>query len=369
MVLDSDVDLSIDNRTATIRSFLNAVANGTRGEWLTDFHGRKICSHICGTKEQLEMIPFKGNFTMRTHSVLVGLSMALIAFPGLCDGQSDGDSGEPKPSPELELIRKNAEAFVDAFNKADAKAVAALWAPTGEMSLDGKTLAKGREAVEKSYAEYFEENAGTTIGVTIESIRLLDPRMAVEKGISEIVNDDDESVVDAYTLIHVNEVDRWLIASADVRQKILEPEFDWKKELGFLEGTWKAEQGDWHVEATFEWVANGNFLRRTFKVYNGEDVESSGVQVIGWDPLEQSVTSWVFGSNGGHGRGWWTLDGIQWVVEADGTTAGGEVITATNVLTILDNDTFRWQSTNRSIEGYELEDTDSIRVSRVQTEK
>ena len=40
MVLDSEVDLSIDDRIATIRSFLNAVRNGTRGEWLTEFYGK-----------------------------------------------------------------------------------------------------------------------------------------------------------------------------------------------------------------------------------------------------------------------------------------------------------------------------------------
>jgi hypothetical protein len=40
--------------------------------------------------------------------------------------------------------------------------VAALWAESGEMSLDGEAIAAGREQVEAKYAEYFEQNPGAT---------------------------------------------------------------------------------------------------------------------------------------------------------------------------------------------------------------
>ena len=306
---------------------------------------------------------------MRTHRVFLGLCLAATAFCTRGAGQDADNPAEPTLSPEQQLIRKHADAFVEAFNNADARAVAALWTPTGEMSVDGENIAKGRKDIEKSYADYFLANPGQSIRVTIESINLLGPKMAVEKGRSEIVNDNNETVVDAYTLIHVKEGDKWLIASADVQQELIESESDWKTELAFLEGKWKAETDGWNVDTTFEWVAGGNFLKRTFSVYNGEEVETTGVQVIGWDPINRSVTSWVFGSDGGHGRGWWTLDGIQWVIDSESTTAGGEIVTATNHITVLDQNTFRWQSTNRTIEGYELEDTDSIRVSRVKSEK
>ncbi len=42
VVLDSDVDLHINNRTGTIRAFLNAIRSGRRSEWLSDFYGPSV---------------------------------------------------------------------------------------------------------------------------------------------------------------------------------------------------------------------------------------------------------------------------------------------------------------------------------------
>ena len=56
MVLDSEVDLSIDNRTDTIRSFLNAVRNGTRAEWFADFYGKNAPQSRLADKEDADVI-------------------------------------------------------------------------------------------------------------------------------------------------------------------------------------------------------------------------------------------------------------------------------------------------------------------------
>jgi uncharacterized protein (TIGR02246 family) len=298
---------------------------------------------------------------MRYAFGVVGL-VALLGMPA--DAQEKKKDRPEKPSPEQLSIQKNAEAFVEAFNKADPKAVAALYTANGQMSVDGETIAEGRAAVEKAYADFFEGNPKTTISVTIDSIKVMGPNLVIEKGTSQLTSND-EPVVDAYTLVHVKQDGKWLTATADVRQRLAAPEFDWKQELGFLAGKWIAEEKDWSVETSFEWVAGGNFLKRSFEVTNGDKVESSGVQVIGWDPIEGAVTSWVFGSDGGHGRGWWTRDGDHWVIQSEGTTAGGEILQATNVMTLLGDDEFRWQSTDRSLNGVTLEDTQSVRVRRV----
>jgi uncharacterized protein (TIGR02246 family) len=301
---------------------------------------------------------------MRHAFTVFGL-VALLA--GLVHAQEDKKAETTKLSPSQQAIRKNAEAFVEAFNKADAKAVAALYTENAQMSVDGETIAEGRAAVEKAYAEYFKENPGTTISVTIDSIKVMGPNIVIEKGASQLTSSD-EPVLDAYTMVHVKQDGKWLTATADVAQRAAPPEFDWKQELGFLAGKWIAEEKDWSVETSFEWVAGGNFLKRSFEVTNGEQVESSGVQVIGWDPLEGAVTSWIFGSDGGHGRGWWLRDGEHWVIQSEGTTASGEILRATNVMTLLGKDEFRWQSTNRSLNGVALENTPSVRVRRVKAE-
>ena len=204
--------------------------------------------------------------------------------------------------------------------------------------------------------------------MTIDSIQELGPNLLIEKGASQITTSD-EPVVDAYTMIHVRQDGNWLTSSAAVLQQPALPEFDWKSELSFFEGEWRTQADDWSVETTIEWVAGGNFLKRSFSVKNGDIIESTGVQIIGWDPLEGAVTSWVFGSNGGHGRGWWHREEDNWVIRSEGTTASGELIQATNIITLLGENEFRWQSTSRSISGAELEDTQSILVRRVTNNK
>jgi hypothetical protein len=180
-----------------------------------------------------------------------------------------------------------------------------------------------------------------------------------------VINDDDDSVVDAYRLVYTRQDDQWLIVSADVQQRMIELPYDWKEELGFLVGKWKASEGDWSVTTEFEWVPGGNFLKRTFSIQDSGQEAQTGVQIIGWDVREQTITSWTFGADGGHGRGWWSQDGKQWFVETEGVSPTGEALTANNIITVLDDNTFRWQSTGRSIAGVKLEDTEPVRVTRV----
>ena len=285
--------------------------------------------------------------------------LCLLTSAGFIDAQEP-----PTLSPDQQAIRANAEAFVAAFDKGDAKAVAALWTEEGEMSLDGEAIAVVRKAVEAQYAEYFRDNAGAKIEVNIDTIRVLGPTTAVERGHSEVINDADDFVIDAYRLIYVKQDDKWLIASADVQQEVIEPPFDWKAELGFLVGQWKVSEGDWSVTTEIEWAPGGNFLKRTFTVQEGDQEQRTGVQLIGWDARAGAISSWTFGVDGGHARGWWSRDGNQWLVETEGVSPQGELVTANNILTLLDNDTFRWQSTARSIEGVRLEDTQPVRVQR-----
>lgn len=272
-------------------------------------------------------------------------------------------------SPEQQAIRTNAESFVAAFDNGDADAVAALWAENGEMSLDGEAIAVGREQIAEQYAAYFQQNPGAQIEVRIDSIRVLGPNLAVERGHSEVINDDDESVVDAYRLVYTKEGDQWLIVSADVQQEEIIIPYDWKADLGFLVGKWTASEGGWEIVTEIEWVPGGNFLKRTFTVREGDQEETTGVQIIGWDALEQTVVSWTFGADGGHGRGWWQPDGNQWFIESEGVSPMGEVVTANNVITVLDDNAFRWQSTDRTAAGVALEDTDPVTVKRVATEQ
>lgn len=310
----------------------------------------------------MERLRFSQHRRRRIPILTEVFAAVTICFISIAVGQ---ESETTKPDPVTEAIGKNALAFVEAFNTGDAAAIAKMFTESGEMSVDGEPVAQGRQQIQTQYAAFFNENLQAVISVHIESIRKLGPGTVIEKGISEIINDDDDSVVDSYTAIHVNRNDKWQTVSVDVRQEEVDAGFDWRAELGKLAGKWEARADSWKVTATFEWSQGGNFLKRDFERYAGETLQSSGVQVIGWDPLTKSIRSWVFGSDGGHGGGFWSKDGNQWVVESEAVTPEGEVVVATNIFTMLNEDELRWQSVNRSVSGAKLENTDPIRIKRV----
>ncbi len=305
--------------------------------------------------------------TTRTASfglLIVAICLAICTAAGQTEKNTVNGTAKQPLSADEQAIRKNAEAFTKAFNRGDAKAVAQLWAKDGQLVIDAETIVEGREAIKAEYFAFLKENPKAKIRVSIKSIRLLGPSVAIEKGTSQIEPppDDGVSVLDEYTLVHTKQNGQWFVASANVVQTQRGPE--WQEQLEFLIGRWKAASQGWRLEMQFEWLADKNFMRRRFSVYNEKQLASSGVQVIGWDPIERQIRSWTFGSEGGFGNGYWTLDGKSWFVEVEGTTRDGEIISATNVFTMLGDDEIRWQSQDRTIEDYQLADTDPIRIVR-----
>ncbi len=69
-----------------------------------------------------------------------------------------------------------------AFNKGDAKAIAALWTEDGEYIDDTGRSFVGRDAIEKGYAEFFAANPNAKIQISIDSLRLLSSDTAIEDG-------------------------------------------------------------------------------------------------------------------------------------------------------------------------------------------
>jgi hypothetical protein len=56
LVWDSDIDLSIDSRTAHIRAFLSALKTGTRDQWLAHFYGKNAPQSRLTEKDDVDVI-------------------------------------------------------------------------------------------------------------------------------------------------------------------------------------------------------------------------------------------------------------------------------------------------------------------------
>src|SRR5260370_41043413 len=89
-----------------------------------------------------------------------------------------GYAGQEKGGPEQAALQKNAEAFVEAFHKGDAKALAAFWTENGDYTDQRGHKIKGREAIEKLFTELFAENKGLKLRINIDSVRFPLPNVA-----------------------------------------------------------------------------------------------------------------------------------------------------------------------------------------------
>src|SRR5262249_40498511 len=91
----------------------------------------------------------------------------------------------------------------------------------------------------------------------------------------------------------------------------------------------------------------------------------TGMQMFGKDPVTGVLHSWTFEDEGGIGEATITRDGKKWVHTSSGATANGQELTATNILTPIDNDSFLWQTTGRTLDDDELPDLPPVKVTRV----
>src|SRR5581483_7552935 len=118
------------------------------------------------------------------------------------------------------------------------------------------------------------------------------------------------------------------------------------------------------VSTRYEWTANKSFIRCHFSVTRDGET-NTGMQMIGKDPSTGALRVWTFEDEGGVGEADVTRDGKKWTFTARGATAEGQVLTATNVMTPLDADSFLWHSVGRALDGEELPDLPPIKVVRV----
>ena len=98
-------------------------------------------------------------------------------------------SAQPAPAPKGDdhdadraAILAVMKSLRQAFEKADAKAIAATWTSEGEYIADDGTTLHGREALEKAYGEFFKKNPEVTLDYESESLRFVRAKRRSGKG-------------------------------------------------------------------------------------------------------------------------------------------------------------------------------------------
>ena len=297
-------------------------------------------------------------FLLTTTSTLLAL---LIVGPSVAlEGKRERGSQK--------AVRKVAAAYMEAFNQGDAKAITALWTPNGDYVGPRGERIEGRDEIQKGFEEFFAVNEETRLKIGITSIRLVRDDVAVMDGIAEVLPPLQGPPAEVRaTVILVKQGDRWLIESARDTLVFTPSNYDHLKELEWLIGVWEdaAEAGDdVSVRSTCDWTVNKNFIIRKFSAKVKDRLSVAGTQLIGWDPREDVIRSWAFDSTGGVAQGVWRRDGNRWIITAYDVLRDGSEVSAVNIVTRIDDDTFTFQSRDRMKDGRKEPDIDPITIRR-----
>jgi uncharacterized protein (TIGR02246 family) len=286
--------------------------------------------------------------------VAAGLGYALLAQDPPAKADEAAEAG----------VKAAAAEFRKAFDAGDAKAVAALWTADAEYSgPDGETV-RGRDAIEKMYAELFKAQPKATVESAPESVRALGRRAVVAEGTLTVkLPDDPEPGVSRYSALLVREDDGWRLAS--VREWVPDPATDvTPKDLGWLVGEWAAKGDGGELKITYAWDENKVFLHGKYTLTKDGKTVSSGMQVIGMNP-GGGLRSWMFDSSGTTSDGVWVRDEKRWLQEAVGVLPDGTEVTSASVIIPLGPDSFTWQATDRAMNGEPLPALPPVKVTRV----
>jgi uncharacterized protein (TIGR02246 family) len=293
----------------------------------------------------------------------------LAAAVGLLWSATPASAQPPKGNKqEGDAIFKNAQAFAEAFQKGDAKALAAFWVADGDYTDETGHLYKGRAAIEKAFTGLFAENKGLKLRINSEALRFLTPDVAVEDGVTEVIAPDGSPPSRArYTIVHVKKDGKWRLGS--VRDTVFAPTTNYEhlRGLEWAIGDWADDSAKGEVaRVSFAWSENQGFIVSNFTTTFKNIAIGGGTQWIGWDPRAKQLRSWTFDTDGGFGEGTWAGEGKgKWVIKTKMVLQDGKQVVATNVLTRVDADTLAWQSRDRSVDGNVLPDTKEIRMKRV----
>jgi uncharacterized protein (TIGR02246 family) len=306
------------------------------------------------------------------YAVVLGLLAAgyqaaryglLLEDPVLAGGSQTAKDSDRQT--DREAIAKLGQEFREAFQKSDARAIAALYTRQCEYydETSGESF-RGRAEVEKAYTDLFKARPGSKIDVQDRSLRFLAADTAILEGLVRPRPVGSELPVSTrYSCILAREDGQWRIAL----EREWGVEEDKLEDLAWLVGDWTAKPKECELLMSFRWNDKKTLLVDHFTVKESGRVTSSGTQRIGLDPQSGRIRSWLIDQNGGRGQSHWMRDGNSWLLDSVGTLANGVETTSVNIISRINDDSFTWRSVNRRIGADELPPTDPIRVTRVKT--
>jgi len=259
------------------------------------------------------------------------------------------------------------ESFRKAFESRDPKALSAVWTEEGEYENESGTIVRGRTNIEKGFATLFAKNPELSAVLKPKSLRFLSRDSAVEEGLVTIRRGSaNASTTAGYSAHFIREDGKWKMTQL---HEVEDNEPDTVADLAWIAGEWKSVLGSGaEIRTHYTVRPNEKFIDVVFELKE-KDFALKGTQVIGVDPATGKLHTWTFEGDGGVGNADWNRDGDHWVLSAVGILTDGRVLTETNVIRKIDDNTMTWQSVDRMLGETPLSDLPPVKITRVKAAK
>jgi uncharacterized protein (TIGR02246 family) len=153
-------------------------------------------------------------------TMMLFLAAALAGLGCQRAPEPEPEAAAPAPPSDEDLLHQLAADFAATWNEADAAELAGYWTETGDtLTADGHF--EGRGAIQEYYSQGFAgPYAGTSIAVTMTSVRFLQPDVAVADGTYVITGakgpdgEDLPAIEGLWSNVNVEAGGQWLIASS-----------------------------------------------------------------------------------------------------------------------------------------------------------
>jgi uncharacterized protein (TIGR02246 family) len=261
-------------------------------------------------------------------------------------------------------IRQQAGDYAKAYAARDAKTLAAMWTEDGSFVDSLGQSHHGRSAIEEFFQEGFKQRNSQTLDIVIDSIKFPAPGVAIEEGTTRIASGQGLGSMGRYLVVHSKVDGKWLMSSCEETDCSARSISEYLKELDWLVGSWSVKEQPQAAHLKVNWSKNKTFLICRYISPKGTDSDVEEVQIIGWDPQNSQIVVWHFGSAGGFGCGKMTFDGKEWIERASATEPDGTSGRARYKITRVDDNSFTWQSSNRTLEGKALPDASPLTIVR-----
>lgn len=292
--------------------------------------------------------------------------LRVISFLIFCLGSTYSFAYEENLN-EKNRVNERLQQFTSVLNARNGD-LSEFWTQDGKLinPISGEVV-DGNQNIAKYLQGKVLELKGNKVTFEVGNLIFPDDRSAVVEGVLKVY-DSNNLVEQRARKIELQKKDdgKWYLYTVrEIPVEQAPSAYEHLKGLEWLVGNWKDEDENVTIQFSTNWDKFKNFLiqKFTMKVYGLEAME--GIQIIGWDPIEKKIRSWVYDSDGGFGSGVWEQKGNSvWEAALNYVLSDGKKGSAKNIYKKIDDKSYSYTSIDRKIEGEALPNVENVTVQK-----